>query len=240
MVGFLAEIPDLWDFCLVGWENDSQTSRFSEEGGQEPFVAGLMRLTTKPVVGVGRYTSPDRMAAVIRKGIVDLIGCARPSISELLPQHLQCSKCLSIEEIRAPVLHHLAPVVEQHLPVTGSLHRVAHRVGQEPFSLFVSDPVHCTPTAKRGPRPVGHSGNTETTHEIGQRRIREPTPRLRRKNETLATREFAGLRQDDKASGWTQAATDRQALGTGSPCPGSFRLGCYCPAGRHGPVLRVP
>ena len=37
VVGLLAEIPDLWDFCLAGWENDSRTSRFGEEGGQEPF-----------------------------------------------------------------------------------------------------------------------------------------------------------------------------------------------------------
>ena len=51
MVGLLAEIPDLWDFCLAGWENDSRTSRFGEEGGHEPYLADFKRLTTKPVVG---------------------------------------------------------------------------------------------------------------------------------------------------------------------------------------------
>ena len=98
VVGLLAEIPDLWDFCLAGWENDSRTSRFSEEGGHEPYIAGLKRLTTKPVVGVGRYTSPDRMAAVIRKGLVDLIGCARPSISDpFLPRKVAEGR---VEDIR--------------------------------------------------------------------------------------------------------------------------------------------
>ena len=41
MIGLLAELPDLWDFALGGWDNDSQTSRFSEEGNQEPYIAGL-------------------------------------------------------------------------------------------------------------------------------------------------------------------------------------------------------
>ncbi len=98
MIGLVAEIPDLWDLCLAGWENDSLSSRFGEEGGQEPFIAGVKKLTTKPVVGVGRYTSPDRMAAVVRKGIVDLIGCARPSIADpFLPKKVEEGR---IEDIR--------------------------------------------------------------------------------------------------------------------------------------------
>ena len=98
MIGLVAEIPDLWDVCLAGWENDSQSSRFGEEGWQEPFIAGVKTLTTKPVVGVGRYTSPDRMASIIRKGIVDLIGCARPSIADpFLPRKIAEGR---IEDIR--------------------------------------------------------------------------------------------------------------------------------------------
>ena len=99
VVGLLAEIPDLWDFCLAGWENDSRTSRFGEEGGHESYLADFKRLTTKPVVGVGRYTSPDRMAAVIRKGLVDLIGCARPSISDpFLPRKVAEGRLEDIRE----------------------------------------------------------------------------------------------------------------------------------------------
>ena len=65
MIGHVAELPDLWDVALTAWENDPQTSRFGPEGRQEPFIKGVKRLTTKPVVGVGSYTSPDRMASVI-------------------------------------------------------------------------------------------------------------------------------------------------------------------------------
>ena len=59
----LAEEPDLWDVNLSDWSNDSQTSRFAKEGFQEPYTAFVKSVTTKPVVGVGRYTSPDTMVA---------------------------------------------------------------------------------------------------------------------------------------------------------------------------------
>ncbi|CAI8005867.1 Trimethylamine dehydrogenase [Geodia barretti] len=99
MIGLVAEIPDLWDVCLAGWENDSQSSRFGEEGGQEPFIEGVKKLTTKPVVGVGRYTSPDRMVSIVKKGIVDLIGCARPSIADpFLPRKVAEGRLEDIRE----------------------------------------------------------------------------------------------------------------------------------------------
>ena len=99
MIGLVAELPDLWDVALAPWENDSQTSRFGPEGRQEPFVEGVKKLTTKPVVGVGRYTSPDRMASVIRKGIADFIGCARPSIADpFLPRKIEEGRLEDIRE----------------------------------------------------------------------------------------------------------------------------------------------
>ena len=47
----LGEHPDLWDFVLGSWEDDSVTSRFGPEAEQEPYVRGLKQLTSKPVVG---------------------------------------------------------------------------------------------------------------------------------------------------------------------------------------------
>ena len=35
-----------------------------------------------PVVGVGRFTSPDTMVSMVRRGVLDLIGGARPSIAD--------------------------------------------------------------------------------------------------------------------------------------------------------------
>ena len=98
IVEMLAELPDLWDVCLAEWENDSQTSRFSDEGFQEPFIDFVKQVTTKPVVGVGRYTTPDRMVSIVNKGIVDMIGAARPSIADpFLPKKIEEGR---IDEIR--------------------------------------------------------------------------------------------------------------------------------------------
>ena len=95
----LAEVPDLWDVNLSDWSNDSQTSRFSEEGFQEPYIKFVKSVTTKPVVGVGRYTSPDSMVRVIRQGIMDFIGAARPSIADpFLPKKIEEGRIDDIRE----------------------------------------------------------------------------------------------------------------------------------------------
>ena len=98
-IGMMAELPDLWDLSLSSWANDSQTSRFSEEGFQEPYIKGVKKLTTKPVVGVGRYTSPDTMVRVIKQGIMDMIGAARPSIADpYLPKKIEEGRLDDIRE----------------------------------------------------------------------------------------------------------------------------------------------
>jgi dimethylamine/trimethylamine dehydrogenase len=99
IIAHLAELPDLWDLTLSSWDNDSQTSRFAEEGYQEPFVTGIKQLTTKPVVGVGRLTSPDYMVKLIRSGVLDLIGAARPSIADpFLPNKIKEGRIDDIRE----------------------------------------------------------------------------------------------------------------------------------------------
>ena len=98
IVEMLAELPDLWDVNLSNWSNDSMTSRFSEEGFQESYVAFVKGLTSKPVVGVGRFTSPDTMVSQIKRGILDMIGAARPSIADpFLPKKIEQGR---IDEIR--------------------------------------------------------------------------------------------------------------------------------------------
>lgn len=98
VVELLAEIPDLWDVNVSGWSRDSGTSRFDPEGAQEEFTSFVKTVTTKPVVGVGRFTSPDAMVSQIRRGVLDLIGGARPSIADpFLPQKIREGR---VDEIR--------------------------------------------------------------------------------------------------------------------------------------------
>lgn len=82
IVQLLSDLPDLWDVNIAAWAMDSQSSRFAQEGFQEPFTHWVRQLTGKPVVGVGRFTSPDAMVSQIRRGVLDLIGAARPSIAD--------------------------------------------------------------------------------------------------------------------------------------------------------------
>ena len=116
MIGSMAELPDLWDLTIAGWENDSRTSRFAPEGHEEEFIRGLKRLTSKPVVGVGRYTSVDRMVGLIRGGVLDFIGAARPSIADpFLPKKVEegrledirecigCNICVSGDFTQSPI-----------------------------------------------------------------------------------------------------------------------------------------
>jgi dimethylamine/trimethylamine dehydrogenase len=98
-IAMLAELPDLWDVNIADWSNDSQTARFSQEGYQEQYIAHVKQLTTKPVVGVGRYTSPDAMVSAIRRGVMDLIGAARPSIADpFLPRKVEEGRADEIRE----------------------------------------------------------------------------------------------------------------------------------------------
>lgn len=92
------DLPDLWDLAHGSWEECSGPSRFKEEAAQEELARGIRALTRRPVVGVGRFTSPDVMVRMIRQGTLDFIGCARPSIADpFLPAKIREGR---IEDIR--------------------------------------------------------------------------------------------------------------------------------------------
>ena len=116
VVEALADLPDLWDVNISGWPSDSQTARFSEEGYHLPFTDFVKSVTSKPVVGVGRFTSPDTMVSLIKKGRLDLIGAARPSIADpFLPTKIRegriddirecigCNVCVSMDAYGLPL-----------------------------------------------------------------------------------------------------------------------------------------
>ena len=99
IVEMLAEAPDLWDVNVSDWANDSVTSRFGEEGFQESHVSFVKSVTTKPVVGVGWFTSPDTMVSQIKRGVLDMIGAARPSIADpFLPKKIEQGRAEEIRE----------------------------------------------------------------------------------------------------------------------------------------------
>ena len=112
----VAELPDLWDVTSSNWDIELGTSRFVNEGANEPYINYVKEMTSKPVVSVGRFTSPDSMVSQINRGIVDMIGSARPSIADpFLPKKIEeghfedirecigCNICYSGDQLGVPI-----------------------------------------------------------------------------------------------------------------------------------------
>ncbi|MGI8738672.1 MAG: FAD-dependent oxidoreductase [Gammaproteobacteria bacterium] len=109
---------DVWDVNvgdIAEWGEDAGPSRFYRQGHQIPWQKFIKEVTKKPVLGVGRFTDPEKMAEVIRAGQLDIIGAARPSISDpWLPRKIDegriddirvcigCNVCISRWEIGGP------------------------------------------------------------------------------------------------------------------------------------------
>ncbi len=109
---------DVWDVNvgdIAQWGEDAGPSRFYQMGHQLPWQKFIKQVSKKPVLGVGRFTDADKMAEVIRSGQLDIIGAARPSISDpFLPKKIEegryddirvcigCNVCISRWEIGGP------------------------------------------------------------------------------------------------------------------------------------------
>lgn len=109
---------DLWDVHvgdIAEWGEDAGPSRFYQQGHQVPWSRFVKQVSKKPVLGVGRYTDPEKMTEIVTKGYADIIGAARPSIADpFLPQKIEegryddirvclgCNVCISRWEIGGP------------------------------------------------------------------------------------------------------------------------------------------
>ncbi|PZR00988.1 MAG: methylamine [Cereibacter sphaeroides] len=99
VIGYLKDAPDLFDVKMDYSATDCAASRYTPEGSHEPVIDFLKSITDKPVVGVGRFTSPDTMVGQIKRGVLDLIGGARPSIADpFLPNKINEGRSEDIRE----------------------------------------------------------------------------------------------------------------------------------------------
>jgi dimethylamine/trimethylamine dehydrogenase len=93
---------DLWDVTvgsLHEWSKNSGSSKFFPEGFQLEWTSQVRSATAKPIVGVGRLTDPNRMAEILRSGVWDIIGAARPSIADpFLPLKIEEGRLDDIRE----------------------------------------------------------------------------------------------------------------------------------------------
>lgn len=116
MLELLSDLPDLWDITVHDYSYEMGTSRFVREAGLEATMSWVKSVTQKPVVSVGRFTSPETMLRLVRQGVIDLVGAARPSIADpFLPQKIAdgredeirecigCNICYSGDQTGTPI-----------------------------------------------------------------------------------------------------------------------------------------
>ncbi|MCP4390262.1 MAG: FAD-dependent oxidoreductase, partial [Gammaproteobacteria bacterium] len=145
-----AELPDLWDMAHGTWADCSGPSRFKEEAAQQELVEGIKALTPKPVVGVGRFTSPDVMVKQVKSGILDFIGCARPSIADpFIPRKIDEGR---IEDIRE--------CIGCNICISGDMTMSIARCTQNP--TFMEE-------WRKGwhPEKIAHKGDSDTVLVVG-------------------------------------------------------------------------
>ncbi len=174
IVSMLAELPDLWDVNISEWDNDSESSRFKKEGYQEPYIKFVKSLTSKPVVGVGRYTSPGAVVSAIRRGVMDLWGAARPSIADpFLPQKVKegcvedirecigCNICISSDLLFVPIQCTQNPTMAEEWRRGWHPEKVVPQ--KKPKEVIV---VGGGPAGLECARVLGQRGNTVTLVEV--------------------------------------------------------------------------
>jgi dimethylamine/trimethylamine dehydrogenase len=176
VIAMLAELPDLWDVNVSDWSNDSKTSRFAAEGYQEEFVGFVKKLTTKPVVGVGRFTSPDAMVSQIRRGVLDMIGAARPSIADpFLPKKIEngdiddirecigCNVCVTGDHTMTPIRCTQNPTMGEEWRKGWHPEIIPPRTGEDSFLVIGAGPsgLECA-------RLLGRRGYTVHLAEAGE------------------------------------------------------------------------
>jgi dimethylamine/trimethylamine dehydrogenase len=185
MFAMLAEMPDLWDINIQDYSLEMGVSRFAKEGSLEPYMKWVRSVTTKPVVTVGRFTSPDTMVRMVKSGVTDLIGAARPSIADpYLPKKIEegrledirecigCNVCYSGDSLALPIRCTQNPTMGEEWRHGWHPEKIAAR-GSDTQVLVVG----AGPAGLEAARALGLRGYrvalAEATRVLGGRVVRE-------------------------------------------------------------------
>ncbi len=185
MFAMMAELPDLWDINIANYAVEMGNARFTAEAALEPYMDFVKGLTSKPVVTVGRFTSPDTMVSQIKRGLTDFIGAARPSIADpFLPNKIKegraedirecigCNVCYSGDSLGIPIRCTQNPTMGEEW--RKGWHPEDVPVAKVPRKVLI---VGAGPTGLEAARVLGKRGYevmlAEATRELGGRVTRE-------------------------------------------------------------------
>jgi dimethylamine/trimethylamine dehydrogenase len=176
MFAMMAEMPDLWDINIQDYSLEMGASRFVKEGALEPYMKWVRSITTKPVVTVGRYTSPDTMVRMVKTGATDLIGAARPSIAdpyipnkiaegrlEDIRECIGCNVCYSGDSLSVPIRCTQNPTMGEEWRRGWHPEKIEHR-GSDSLVLVVG----AGPAGLEAARAAGARGYRVAIAEAGK------------------------------------------------------------------------
>ncbi len=186
VIEMLSDLPDLWDLTVGDWSNDSRPSRFGEEGVHEQHISFVKKVTGRPVVGNGRFTSPDTMVSQVRRGVLDFIGAARPSIADpFLPRKVEegrmgdirecigCNICAAADNTYTPIRCTQNPTMGEEWRRGWHPEHVPPRESDDHVLIVGAGPAGLECAVALGKR--GYDVTlAEATEELGGRSAREP------------------------------------------------------------------
>ncbi|MFK7939265.1 MAG: FAD-dependent oxidoreductase [Roseovarius sp.] len=187
MFQMMANMPDLWDINIQDYGLEMGVSRFVKEASLEPYMEFIKSTTDKPVVTVGRFTSPDTMVSQIKRGVMDFVGAARPSIADpYLPAKIEtgdlsairecigCNICYSGDSTGTPIRCTQNPTMGEEWRKGWHPENIDPAPAEE--SVLI---VGAGPAGLEAARALGKRGYTvmlaEATTELGGRVTREAT-----------------------------------------------------------------
>ena len=184
-IAMLSDLPDLWDVTVADYSFEMGSSRFIKEASLEPTISWVKEVTDRPVVSVGRFTSPETMVRLVKQGILDLVGAARPSIADpFLPAKIRegreeeirecigCNICYSGDQTGTPIRCTQNPTMGEEWRRGWHPERIPEK-GSEKSILVVG----AGPAGLEGAVALGKRGYAvtlvEATRELGGRVTRE-------------------------------------------------------------------
>lgn len=186
VIEMLADLPDLWDLTVGDYSNDARPSRFGQEGAHEEYVRFVKQVTGKPVVGNGRFTSPDTMVSQVRRGVLDFIGAARPSIADpFLPRKVEegrmgeirecigCNICVAADNTYTPIRCTQNPTMGEEWRRGWHPENMPERASEDQVLIVGAGPAGLECAISLGKR--GYDVMlAEASEELGGRSAREP------------------------------------------------------------------